>query len=219
MLFPTLVLLALLAVPGTLAVQGTPSSLIIVPTTIEASLNWPTYIPAFEVRAKKFPLAELEVHARDDTSDLFRPTRVRSALDAFAPLNGPTDVPLHALRQTLSQGSRVLTNAQRLANGLPPLSPRRNLQRVHAHAPRQSPTPCTDPTGFIKMTIATSGVLRGTVSETANDYGEYGLGPQGTSPLQVVLRRCGKHSGVPFEIETLVRGSLSRGCVRGLGLG
>lgn len=198
------ILLALLAVPSTLAVQGTPS-LMIAPTTIEASLNWPIYTPAFEIRAKESPLPELKVHVRDDTSDALRPTRVRRAPDAFTPLNGPTDVPLRALKQVLS-GSRVLTNAQRLASGLPPPNPRRNLQRVHA--PRTSPTTCTDPTGTLKMTIATSGALRGTVSYEANEYGEYGLGPQGTSPLEVVLRRCGRHSEVPFEIETLVRSSL-----------
>lgn len=198
MLFPTLasgVLLALLGAPSVLAIQD--------------------LLPVDPLLELPLPLGlrpDSPVHPRDDgisPSDPLPPTRVRRAPAAFEHIN-PTDVVTRPLAHAHNAPrARALTNAQRLANGLPPLSPRRT-RRYRTPAPRTSPKPCTNPTGTLMMTDIDSDVVLGPVGSMANSFGEYGLG---SGPLEVVLRQCSAE-GLPFEVETSVRAS-HVSCMRG----
>ncbi|KAI8970754.1 hypothetical protein BD414DRAFT_501977 [Trametes punicea] len=98
--------------------------------------------------------------------------------------------------------ARSLTNAQRLARGLPPRSPRYNTRR-RALATRQSATPCalSQPTGIIHVSSADNSV-NGYVAYSANSYGEYTITSSITQALEVVLLRCNSDSE-PFDIMTL----------------
>ncbi|KAI0773027.1 hypothetical protein BD413DRAFT_611956 [Trametes elegans] len=147
------------------------------------------------------------------------PTRVvRTVPDPASPSTGsgwqsinPTDIvprPL-AIRPA---NARPLTNAQRLARGLPPRSPlhsthahhRGPARRQRAHAPRQSATPCavSQETGTIR--VAPPGLPpKGYVARAPrNGFGEYTLTGQEGDALVVVLLRCDAGSE-PFEIRTL----------------
>ncbi|OSC97279.1 hypothetical protein PYCCODRAFT_1419807 [Trametes coccinea BRFM310] len=99
---------------------------------------------------------------------------------------------------------RVLTNAQRLARGLPPRSPalNRHSRRARALAPRQSSAPCSLPqeTGRIRAVGLPGDIY---VARTdANGFGEYGMTDDPSQALSVVLHRCTSNSD-PFQIEAV----------------
>ncbi|KAH9850874.1 hypothetical protein C2E23DRAFT_886928 [Lenzites betulinus] len=152
-------------------------------------------------------------NAPAEMSDVPRPTRVRRDLSTgvsvttsvalvFAPAN-PTDAPLRTLKYKPAE-TRVITNGERLAQGLPPRKP--TLRRVRGYgshrrqaaAAQPSSTPCVL-RGRIQVTGTEKG---GFVSRMANPYGEYRLAQDPADALSVVLRRsCNPADDAPFEIE------------------
>ncbi|KAI0325079.1 hypothetical protein GY45DRAFT_1340374 [Cubamyces sp. BRFM 1775] len=130
------------------------------------------------------------------------PTRVRRTLPESDAVLNPTGVVTRSL--PLSQADvHGLTNAQRLARGLPPRSPLMNTRRRALKA-RQSATPCSLPqvTGIVQINDATSGSEIGYLSRTANSFGEYELTTDASAALSVALRRCDSLTD-PFELGAL----------------
>ncbi|KAL1940940.1 hypothetical protein VTO73DRAFT_7576 [Trametes versicolor] len=218
MLFPTLasgVFLALLGAPSVLAIQDPP---------VNSLPELPIPIPSLPVLSSLGLRSDSPAYPRDDInpsdpsdssdSDSLRPTRARPERPRRAPAPAayehinPTDLPTRTLVQAdqIAPRARALTNAQRLANGLPPLAPRRRQRSrdAHPHAPRTSPKPCTNPTGTLTVTDVDTGagVPFGQVGSMANAFGEYGLaGVEGGGALNVVLLQCNSE-GAPFEVQT-----------------
>ncbi|KAI0668055.1 hypothetical protein C8Q78DRAFT_269612 [Trametes maxima] len=127
------------------------------------------------------------------------PTRVRRAPDTAA-FNPAVSV---SLVFTPASSVDHLTNAQRLARGLPPRSPRFNSRR-RALAARQSPTPCalTQATGTIQVNGAGDA---GSYVAGANAFGEYTLANDAAAALEVVLLRCNSNTE-PFDIRSGTNG-------------
>ncbi|OJT15405.1 hypothetical protein TRAPUB_8034 [Trametes pubescens] len=233
MLFPTLasgVFLALFGAPSVLAIQDLPLAYDVLPKpapTLSIIQHKELHerfdgAPGLSNLLSSLGSDSMAIGPHDGDDDPFvplRPTRVRRTPAAFEQIN-PTDVPTRLLAHNDNPPrARALTNAQLLARGLPPRSPRLNRHRsraahAHAHAPRQSPKPCTNPTGTLMMmgVDSPSATPFGPVGRMANSFGEYGLEP-GSQPLEVVLRQCDA-AGLPFEIETSVR-ALGGSYVRG----
>ncbi|KAI8970757.1 hypothetical protein BD414DRAFT_501984 [Trametes punicea] len=117
------------------------------------------------------------------------PSRVRRDFVDGEGFN-PSGIVLRPLSLATLDPARSLTNAQRLARGLPP-------------RPRQSATPCalSQPTGLVRIT-SESNTLSGYISATPNNYGQFTLTSSVSQALQVVLLRCNSDSE-PFGIQTL----------------
>ncbi|KAI0628289.1 hypothetical protein C8Q77DRAFT_1076862 [Trametes polyzona] len=131
------------------------------------------------------------------------PTRVRRA--AAIPENdalNPAGVVVRSLPHNPSD-LHGLTNAQRLARGLPPRSPALNTRR-RALTARQSAAPCPLPqtTGTIRVTETATNNVLGFIGRQANNFGEYGVDGDAANALSVVLRRC-ESNDTPFDIETV----------------
>ncbi|KAH9884496.1 hypothetical protein C8Q73DRAFT_749420 [Cubamyces lactineus] len=129
------------------------------------------------------------------------PTRVRRALPDSDLVN-PTGIVTRSLPLSPAD-AHGLTNAQRLARGLPPRSPRLNTRRRALQA-RQSATPCSLPqvSGLVQINDAASGSSIGYLSRAANSFGEYGLTTDASAALSVTLRRCDSLTD-PFELGAL----------------
>ncbi|KAI8970753.1 hypothetical protein BD414DRAFT_233499 [Trametes punicea] len=127
------------------------------------------------------------------------PSRVRRDIDSF----NPSGLVSRALPLATPDAARSLTNAQRLARGLPPRSPRFGTRR-RALAPRQSSTPCTlsPTTGVIRVTSApedgTSVV--GYISRTPNSFGQYTVTASTDQALEIDIFPCHSYSE-PFNIQ------------------
>ncbi|KAL7284694.1 hypothetical protein ACG7TL_001998 [Trametes sanguinea] len=138
----------------------------------------------------------------------YAPTPVRR--DVSADSFNPTDIVPKPIAQNAATAIGAgLTNAQRLARGLPPRSPRLNTRRNRALAARQSATPCTfsQPTGIIRVSSANDNSLNGYISSTANSFGEYTVTTDAPQALSVAIQRCNSASG-PFDM-TALNGALS----------
>ncbi|OSD00535.1 hypothetical protein PYCCODRAFT_1371041 [Trametes coccinea BRFM310] len=138
----------------------------------------------------------------------YAPTPVRR--DVSADSFNPTDIVPKPIAQNAAAAIGAgLTNAQRLARGLPPRSPRLNTRRNRALAARQSATPCTfsQPTGIIRVSSANDNSLNGYISSTANSFGEYTVTTDASQALSVAIQRCNSASG-PFDM-TALNGALS----------
>ncbi|KAI0737167.1 hypothetical protein C8Q80DRAFT_1276637 [Daedaleopsis nitida] len=111
---------------------------------------------------------------------------VLAAPDAHSPTSTLNDLsarfnPNHVLARSLPMSAPVpLTNAQRLARGLPPNRPRFHNKHRRAIQPRQSGG-CPMRTGTIAVAIA--GTNAGYVRHDANSFGEFGLT---TDPAQAL---------------------------------
>ncbi|KAJ8468806.1 hypothetical protein ONZ51_g9407 [Trametes cubensis] len=143
-------------------------------------------VPAVLAAGTPSPLPDVPTRVRRDTDSLVNPTGV---VTRSLPLS-PAD-------------AHGLTNAQRLARGLPPRSPRFNTRRRALQA-RQSATPCslTQVTGIVQIDDAASGNSIGYLSRTANAFGEYELTTDASAALSVALRRCDSLTD-PFELGAL----------------
>ncbi|KAI0350771.1 hypothetical protein OH77DRAFT_1430576 [Trametes cingulata] len=124
------------------------------------------------------------------------PSRVRRTVEDGEAFN-PTGVVTRAV--PLAGPEARLTNAQRLARGLPPRAPHFNTRR-RALAARQSSVPCPQVTGTI-LTKDLDGNVFGYVAHAPNAFGEYGKTDNAADALSVVIRTC--DTTAPFEIDTL----------------
>lgn len=102
-----------------------------------------------------------------------------------------------------------LTNAQRLARGLPPNHPRSHHAR-RAIRPRQSST-CGRRTGTISVNIAGLDAGVGYLSRLANAFGEYEFTTDPTQALSVSIPQCQTDF---FDILALVRYMWQTSCPR-----
>ncbi|KAI9065196.1 hypothetical protein FKP32DRAFT_1674846 [Trametes sanguinea] len=133
----------------------------------------------------------------------FPPTPVRR--DASADGFNPTDiVPKPIVQNAAAALGAGLTNAQRLARGLPPRSPRLNNRRSRALAARQSPTPCSlsKPTGIIRVSSVNDNSIDSYLSSVANSFGEYTVTTDASQALSVAVERCDSATG-PFDLTAL----------------
>ncbi|TFK50840.1 hypothetical protein OE88DRAFT_1659942 [Heliocybe sulcata] len=94
------------------------------------------------------------------------PAKTLAARD-YASIN-PTGLRLRSLDGVASSFGKRLTNAQRLARGLPLRKP----TRVKARQAAPSSCPTTSHTGIIRV-VAVDGGLQGYVAATPNSFGEY----------------------------------------------
>ncbi|KAI0363803.1 hypothetical protein BV20DRAFT_975207 [Pilatotrama ljubarskyi] len=124
------------------------------------------------------------------------PSRVRRTVSDVEDYN-PTGVVTRSI--PLAGPEASLTNAQRLARGLPPRSPHLNVRR-RALAARQSPAPCPQVTGTIQAKDL-SGNVFAYVSRRPNAFGEYGKTDSAADALSVVVRTCDAPG--PFGLQTL----------------
>ena len=109
--------------------------------------------------------------------------------------------PVGIVTRSLTRKSNVfLTNAQRLARGLPPNRPRRYGRRTQALKPRQSST-CVPQTGYIQADVDGEGT--GYVSSNPNQYGEYEYTTDMSQALSVSV--CTDSTTGTSDISTLVR--------------
>ncbi|CAL1702947.1 unnamed protein product [Somion occarium] len=90
---------------------------------------------------------------------------------------------------------RPVTNAQRMARGLPPMPPRFNHAKKHLHA-RQSDAPCVPVSGTIQANV---GGRTAYVSRNVNDFGEYELDNGVSGALEVTICVRGNDA---FDIRT-----------------
>ncbi|TFK50841.1 hypothetical protein OE88DRAFT_1659944 [Heliocybe sulcata] len=107
------------------------------------------------------------------------PTKTLAARD-YASIN-PTGLSLRSLDGDGSSFGKRLTNAQRLARGLPLRKPR----RVQARQATPSSCPTISHTGTIRVTDIDAGGVLGYVSSTPNIFGEYELATTASGALRV----------------------------------
>ncbi len=116
--------------------------------------------------------------------------------DGYQPLN-PVGIVTRSLRP---RADVHLTNAQRLARGLPPNRPRRNGRPASSSKPSPSST-CVTKTGYIQADVAKQG--SGYVSKTFNAYGEYGFTHDVSQALSISY--CAKRGSRTVDFATSVR--------------
>ncbi len=115
--------------------------------------------------------------------------------DGYQPLN-PVGIVTRSLRP---KADVYLTNAQRLARGLPPNRPRRNGRPASSSKPSPSST-CVTKTGYIQADVARQ--WSGYVSKKVNAYGEYGFTHDVSKALSISY--CAKRGSGTVDIATSV---------------
>ena len=131
-------------------------------------------------------------------SALAAPEPTHTSVDSVAHIN-----PVGLVTRSLPQKPSVhLTNAQRLARGLPPNRPRARYGRRGGQAlqPRQSSTSVVR-TGYIQASIANYGI--GYVSKDTNVFGEYTYTSDISNALSLSFTT--DSTGSTFDISALVR--------------
>ncbi|KAI0919626.1 hypothetical protein AcV5_001640 [Taiwanofungus camphoratus] len=129
------------------------------------------------------------------------PTRT-IVIDPRADSGGPHLNPINIALNPLALAHAVpMTNAQRMARGLPLNRPRfKNAARNIAPRASNTPNPCSTRTGTIG--VSGGGIdPASVVSRTPNEFGEYGITSDAGDALQVQYTDCG--TGVPVDLVSL----------------
>jgi hypothetical protein len=131
---------------------------------------------------------------------------VSGACAAGGPVNPPANV-AHARQGGVSSRNinvERMTNAKRLAMGLPPMAPqRRNAAQMAARNvvnPSQSATPGRTLTGRIQVSNANTGAFLGYVSKNYQLFGEYGLVDKLNQGLKVKIDGVTNGKSGPLQI-------------------
>ncbi|KAH8091780.1 hypothetical protein BXZ70DRAFT_952090 [Cristinia sonorae] len=124
------------------------------------------------------------------------------------PLNpkGIAPIPIPFIDNLLAGAKRANlpeTNAQRMKRGLGPKRPKHRYPKRALH-PRQSSSPCVNPTGFIGVEYVNGdgATVDGYVASAPNEFGEYSFIQGQDTALRVQLNNCNL-DGEPFDILTL----------------